>query len=207
MVVPGCRGVPGTVEGVVILTQQRVGDSFGRHQVMTEYDITRSESFGRTLDYFIRRAGISQNALAKIVGISASYVNRLCSGEREAPTREVAHALARAMKLAPEEVDRLLFSAGHVPPSLQKLGPADSTVAAVTRLLTNDKISPEARADFRAIVETIAIRWQCNFSIDYISPNRSILPKEKKHTNHPGQNGYVASDELVLAAVGRNNGL
>lgn len=118
------------------------------------------DTFGRTLDYFIRRAGVSQNALAKIVGINASYINRLCSGEREAPTREVAAALGRALHLAPEEIDRLMFSAGHVPPSLQKLGPADSTVAAVTRLLTNDRLSPEARADFRAIVETIAIRWQ-----------------------------------------------
>jgi transcriptional regulator with XRE-family HTH domain len=121
-----------------------------------------TEDFGSTLRRYRLRAGLSQNALAKVVGINASYINRLESGEREAPTREVAHALARALGLASEEVDRLLFSAGHVPPSLQKLGPADSTVAAVTRLLTNDHLSPEARADFRAIVETIAIRWQCN---------------------------------------------
>ncbi|HAP90280.1 MAG TPA: hypothetical protein DCR15_11280 [Arthrobacter bacterium] len=109
---------------------------------------------------FRLRAGVSQNALAKIVGINASYINRLENGEREAPTRDVAQALAQALRLSAEEVDRLLFSAGHVPPSLQKLGPADSTIGAVTRLLTNDRLSPEARADFRAIVETMAIRWQ-----------------------------------------------
>ncbi len=119
-----------------------------------------TEDFAGTLRRFRTRAGLSQNALAKVVGINASYINRLESGEREAPTREVAQALARALSLSTEEVDRLLFSAGHVPPSLQKLGPADSTVAAVTRLLTNDRLSPEARADFRAVVETIAIRWQ-----------------------------------------------
>ena len=121
-----------------------------------------AEDFGSTLRRYRLRAGVSQNALAKVVGINASYINRLESGEREAPTREVAHALARALALCPDEVDRLLFAAGHVPPSLQKLGPADSTIAAVTRLLTNDRLSPEARADFRAVVETIAIRWQCN---------------------------------------------
>ncbi|MHB8409866.1 MAG: helix-turn-helix transcriptional regulator [Acidiferrobacterales bacterium] len=120
------------------------------------------ESFGATLRRYRLRAGYSENALAKIVGINASYINRLSSGEREAPTREVASAIGRALKLTTEEIDRLMFSAGHVPPSLQKLGPADSTVAAVTRLLTNDRLSPEARADFRAVVETIAIRWQCN---------------------------------------------
>ncbi len=121
-----------------------------------------TDDFSTTLRRYRLRSGLSQNALAKIVGINASYINRLESGEREAPTREVAHALARALTLATEETDRLLFSAGHVPPTLQKLGPSDSTVAAVTRLLTNDRLSPEARADFRAVVETIAIRWQCN---------------------------------------------
>lgn len=124
-----------------------------------EYSAPRLDTFGRTLDYFIRRAGVSQNALAKIVGINASYVNRLCSGERESPTREVALALGRALALAPEEIDRLLFSAGHVPPGLQKLGAQDSTIAAVTRLLTDDALSPEARADARAVIETLCIRW------------------------------------------------
>lgn len=119
-----------------------------------------SADFAATLRRYRVRAGFSQNALAKVVGIDASYINRLESGEREAPTRPVAQSLARALARCPEEVDRLLFSAGHMPPSLQKLGPADPTIAAVTRLLTNDRLSPETRADFRAVVETIAIRWQ-----------------------------------------------
>jgi len=120
----------------------------------------RDESFGRTLAYFMRRDGWSQNRLGKAVGVNPSYLNRLCSGEREAPSREVAAALGRALCLTSGELDRLMFSAGHVPPSLQKLGPADSTIAAVQRLLTDDRLSPECRADFRAIVETIAIRFQ-----------------------------------------------
>ena len=149
-----------------------------------------TEDFGNTLRRYRLRAALSQNALAKVVGINASYINRLESGEREAPTREVAHALARALNLGPEEVDRLLFSAGHVPPSLQKLGPADSTVAAVTRLLTNDRLSPEARADFRAVVETIAIRWQCNMAASAVAA-----------TQVPGRNGRAAATGM-LTAVG-----
>lgn len=150
-----------------------------------------AEDFGSTLRRYRLRAGLSQNALAKVVGINASYINRLESGEREAPTREVAQALARALNLAQEEVDRLLFSAGHVPPSLQKLGPADSTVAAVTRLLTNDRLSPEARADFRAVVETIAIRWQCNYAAGTVGAG----------AHSPTRNGRVANG-AVLTAVG-----
>lgn len=132
------------------------------------------ESFGGTLRRYRLRAGYSQNTLAQIVGINASYINRLESGEREAPTRDIAQALGRALSLVPEETDRLMFAAGHVPPTLQKLGPADTTVAAVTRLLTNDRLSPEARADFRAIVETMAIRWQCNLGV--IAAAQRALP-------------------------------
>lgn len=147
-----------------------------------------ADDFGSTLRRFRTRAGLSQNALAKIVGINASYINRLESGEREAPTREVAQALARALALATEEVDRLLFSAGHVPPSLQKLGPTDSTVAAITRLLTNDRLTPEARADFRAVVETIAIRWQCNHAM----PSAHAAPPSAR-VARAGANGALTA--------------
>lgn len=119
----------------------------------------READFARTLAHFMKRGGWSQNALGKAVGLNPSYLNRLCSGERDAPTRQVVAALARALRLTPEDADRLYFSAGHVPPGLQKLGPSDSTIAAVTRLLTDDRLSPERRADFRACVEVMAIRW------------------------------------------------
>jgi len=150
------------------------------------------------------RAGYSQNALAKIVGINCSYINRLESGEREAPTREVAAALGRSLNLGTEDTDRLMFSAGHVPPSLQKLGPADSTIAAVTRLLTNDRISPEARCDFRAIVETIAIRWQCNFATAAVGAAAPATVTQHQR-NHEAQlqRDFEDVQQLVIAGGGR----
>lgn len=120
----------------------------------------RPGDFGTALRFFRLRACHSQNSLAKVVGINASYINRLETGEREAPTREVVMALARALTLTIEETDRLVASAGQLPPSLQKLGPDDSTVAAVVAVLTNDRLSPECRADLRAVIETICIRWE-----------------------------------------------
>lgn len=118
------------------------------------------DSFGATLRRYRLRSGHTQNSLAKVVQVNASYINRMETGERSAPTREIALALARGMELSAYESDRLVASAGLLPPGLQKLGPGDSTVAAVIGLLTNDRLSPEARADFRAVVETMAIRWQ-----------------------------------------------
>lgn len=119
-----------------------------------------TEDFGSILRRYRMRSGLSQNALAKLVGINASYINRLESGEREAPTRDVALALASALELLPEEVDRLLFAAGHLPVGIQKLGAGDLTLTAVVRLLTNDRLPPEDRADFRSVVETLVRQWE-----------------------------------------------
>ncbi|MGI8913133.1 MAG: hypothetical protein ACR2JY_04970 [Chloroflexota bacterium] len=79
----------------------------------------------------------------------ASYINRLESGVRGVPTAEVALALAVGLALSPQETDRLLWSAGCLPPSLQALTPGDPTILAVAQ-----------QADFRACVEAMARRWR-----------------------------------------------
>lgn len=133
-------------------------------------------TFGVTLRRYRLCLGLSQNALAKVVGINASYINRLQRGERGAPTRAVALALADALKLLTDDVDRLLGSAGYLPPSKCTLDPADFTVGAVVRLLIDERLSPEMRADFRAVVETIAYRWQRLCRQDTARP-LAALPK------------------------------
>lgn len=116
-------------------------------------------AYGITLRRYRLRARLSQNALAHRIGVDASYLNRIESGVRGAPSYDIALSLARTLARSAEELDRLLCAAGYVPPRLQKLGPADSTVAAVLAVLTDDRLTLEARADFRAVVETVAARW------------------------------------------------
>jgi transcriptional regulator with XRE-family HTH domain len=108
---------------------------------------------------FRQRAGLSQSALARRANLDASYLNRLESGVRGAPTAMVVTALAAALGLASAEADRLLGSAGHPPAGLRRLGPGDATLAAVVRLLADDGLPAEARADFRTCVEALVRRW------------------------------------------------
>lgn len=117
-------------------------------------------NFGAVLRHFRLRAGLSQNALARLVGVNASYINRVERLQRGAPSRRVVLALARGLALSRRETDCCCVIAGLAPPSLQRLGPADSTVAAVLDVLTDDRLPPAALADFRAVVETQAYRWQ-----------------------------------------------
>ena len=116
--------------------------------------------FGAVLRHFRRRAGLSQNALATLAGINASYINRVERRQRAAPRRHVVLALARALTLSQRETDCCYLAAGLAPPSLQRLSPADSTVAALLGVLTDEHASPAALADFRAVVETLCSRWQ-----------------------------------------------
>jgi len=116
--------------------------------------------FPDLLFHFRQRRGYSQSALGVTAGVNSSYINRLESGVRHVPTAEVALALAAGLELSPAETDRFLWSAGCLPPSLQQLACGDPTILAVARLLNNQRLSPEALADFRTCVEAMAHRWR-----------------------------------------------
>lgn len=116
--------------------------------------------FADLLCGFRQRLGCSQTALGARAGVNASCINRLENGVRGVPTAEVTLALAGGLELSPAETDRLLWSAGCLPPGLRQLAAGDPTVLAVARLLSDHRLSPEALADFRACVEAMARRWR-----------------------------------------------
>jgi transcriptional regulator with XRE-family HTH domain len=169
-----------------------------------------TEDFGSTLRLFRLRAGYSQNALAKIVCINASYVNRLETGEREAPTREVAAAIGRSLNLGVEDTDRLMFAAGHVPPSLQKLGGHDSTLTAIIGVLTDDRVTPDARADLRACIETMCARWSNSLPATVrlqlgVAVSPAVVapaPATQHRRNHDAQLRQDAESVQELVAAG-----
>jgi transcriptional regulator with XRE-family HTH domain len=96
---------------------------------------TNGGGFGSSLRRYRLRSGHSQNSLAKAVGINASYINRMETGERDTPTRQVVAALVRTLGLAPDEADRLLIVAGYA-----TSWAADRTVRQVAMLLAGDAV-------------------------------------------------------------------
>jgi transcriptional regulator with XRE-family HTH domain len=69
--------------------------------------------FGPLLKGFREARYLSQSKLADRASLCHSYVSRLESGARM-PTRESVDRLAAALKLEPEERDRLLNAAGFL---------------------------------------------------------------------------------------------
>lgn len=105
------------------------------------------------------RRGLSQSALARAAGIDPSYLNRIERAEREPPKRSVVEALARELDLSPDEADRLLVAAGHLPRALARLGPLDPTIRLVAGILADETIPLAERRELREIVGLIARRW------------------------------------------------
>lgn len=69
--------------------------------------------FGATLARYRSSRSISQSALGRVVGCSATMMSRMESGER-LPSRETTTKLALALHLADDDRDRLFASAGFI---------------------------------------------------------------------------------------------
>jgi transcriptional regulator with XRE-family HTH domain len=118
------------------------------------------EEFPSLLRVYRERAGRSRNDLAREVGVDPSYVSRMELGEREPPRQHVVEDLARALRLSLMDRNRLLVAAGYAPLSVTQLGTWDEALQAVADVLTDARLTPEEREEFRLVVRLISARWR-----------------------------------------------
>lgn len=118
------------------------------------------EEFPTVLRSFRERAGRSRNNLAHEVGVDPSYLTRIEHGDREPPRLHIVEALARSLHLSISERNRLLVAAGYAPLSVIQLGSWDDALQAVADVLTDIHLSPDERAEYRSVVQSISARWR-----------------------------------------------
>jgi len=118
------------------------------------------EEFPSLLRSFREAAGRSRNNLAHEVGVDPSYLTRIEHGDREPPRQHIVEALARALRLALPDRNRLLVAAGYAPLSVVQLGSWDDALQAVADVLNDIRLSPEERNEFRSVVRLISARWR-----------------------------------------------
>lgn len=87
-----------------------------------------------------------------------SFVNRLESGQRTAD-RDVTETLCLALELSPNEADRLLAAAGHIPTLFARVGLEDETLQLVARVLAAEWLDPSDKAEYRQVVTTLSRLW------------------------------------------------
>lgn len=97
-----------------------------------------SDNFSSKLKHYRIRGGMSQNALAKAVGINPSYINKIEKGGRDAPKRDVILAISRVLQLKDYERDELLLSANYSPELADIVDLADPTLRIMAEILDDE---------------------------------------------------------------------
>jgi transcriptional regulator with XRE-family HTH domain len=115
--------------------------------------------FGPLLRKFREDARRSGNALAREVEVDPSYLSRIEHGEREPPRPAVIMAMGRALGLSLFDLNRLLLAAGYAPTSVLQLGRWDPALQDVVDVLTDPRLTPAEREEFRSVVRLIATHW------------------------------------------------
>ena len=121
------------------------------------------DSFASLLGRLRRRAGLSQNRLARASGIDAAYVNRMEAAPDSrplVPRPAVLERICAALELSALERDRLYFAAGRCPPTLVAVGSWDPALAAVAALLADEGLGEDDRAELRQVLAILADRWR-----------------------------------------------
>jgi transcriptional regulator with XRE-family HTH domain len=116
--------------------------------------------FGAKLKMYRERAGLSQRDLARESGFDAASINRFESGKRSPDERARLEDICNALGLRGADRDDLLWSAGYLPAIYDAVPPTDPTLGAVARVLADERLTPEDKEEFRAVLGSLARRWQ-----------------------------------------------
>ncbi len=117
-------------------------------------------NIGGLIKYYRERAGVSQNALARNIGVNPAYINRLEKWGKGTNNRELIEHVAAALDLGPHERDQLLAMAGHLPIAFSQLGPGDETLLLVADILTDESIPSADKEAFRLHVKLASKPWR-----------------------------------------------
>lgn len=105
------------------------------------------EEFATKLRRFRLRSRLSQNALAKEIGVDPSYINRIERGEREPPKRSIILDIAEILSLQEHERDELLLSAHYAPELAEKVNLTDPYFRVMAEILDDENADPENLAE------------------------------------------------------------
>ena len=147
-------------------------------------------SFGHLLKEFRLYRGMTQKTLAQAINVNGSYIARLEMDDRR-PSRRVVLDVAQAMELSPEDTDRLLASAQHLPEGdLDRLladggGPLmHPALRAVANAVEDQNLSPEGRKQLEdEIMAYVAARANALKQQDRDRKARRSAHRARMHQN------------------------
>ncbi|MBM2826244.1 MAG: Helix-turn-helix domain protein [Dehalococcoidia bacterium] len=117
-------------------------------------------NLGEMIKKYRERAGLSQNALARIVSVNPAYINRLEKRGQGAGNLTLVKGVAAAICQNAIERDIMLATAGHLPLSLAKVGADDPTLLLLADILSDSSIPEHDKELFRLHVRLAARPWR-----------------------------------------------
>lgn len=117
-------------------------------------------SLSDSIKRYRERASVSQNALARKIGVNPAYINRLEKWGKGTHNRNLIENVAAALNLSSFESDQLLAEAGHLPNALSKLGSGDETLLIVADILSDESIPDKDKEAFRLHVKLASKPWR-----------------------------------------------
>ncbi|HWE61031.1 MAG TPA: helix-turn-helix transcriptional regulator [Chloroflexota bacterium] len=111
------------------------------------------ETFGTLLQRYRLRAGLAQNAVARVTGINVGTVNRLERDQRLPATRQQVLALASALALSVAETNRLLNAAGLPAEGFGPTITGNPAIVQLVNLLQDESIPTADRDNLIAMVQ------------------------------------------------------
>lgn len=111
------------------------------------------ETFGTLLQRYRVRAGLAQNALARMTTINVGTVNRLERDQRLPASRRQVLAIADALALTAAETNRMLDAAGLPAEGFTSRITANPAICQLVDLLQDDSIPTTDRDELLSMVQ------------------------------------------------------
>ncbi|HEX2037193.1 MAG TPA: helix-turn-helix transcriptional regulator [Chloroflexota bacterium] len=159
--------------------------------------------FAPLLKAYREARGLAQRALSREAEINPAIISRMESGDRGPSGPEQVLAIARALRLAPYETDRLLLSAGFWPEVYLRLGAQDETLLAVARVLASETIDRAQRDRFRRIVTLLVQQWLPEAAQDGAGQDAPPSPRTAGAPATGGMPAATGAPATVTATRGR----
>jgi transcriptional regulator with XRE-family HTH domain len=115
--------------------------------------------FAGKLEEYRKRSGLSRSALARAVGVDASYMSRLEANERRPSNREFVLNTARALRLNHDECNVLLKAADYAPVSMEDTMEAHPAVKLLADILNDEQIPQDEKDLIERQLRQIQKRW------------------------------------------------
>lgn len=135
-------------------------------------------NFSSILTQARKNRGLSQNSLARAVGINASHLNRIERGLRNPPSRDIVLALAQVLTMNQEETNLLLVSAGYAPEYIDGVVSISPGKTELRRRIT---LGTKAGGGIsRASTETMNIAQRVAEELLVLLDNADLRPRDRK---------------------------